>query len=213
MRCGDAMNRTPKASPQHQPLRLRTMWAASCALTILVAGCESIGDPAYAPAVGTLGGMAVGAAISSATGGDAGYGAAIGGMLGRAGGELSFLPGSPTRVAADARLLHNLPATLRDAAQFDASIGREYPSLARRCATAPGPDALVASSIASRKLQETDAWLQFLAECDATIARAIRAETRHPSGLLGKRLQQRDQVRLRLTSLKTRRSWLQALAS
>lgn len=195
---------------RQKPKRSRCAGAAALSLAILAPGCASTGNPDHAPAIGTLGGMAAGALVGSASG-SAGTGAVIGGMLGGAGGQIVRSERSPSRAADDALLLREIPSTLKSTARFDASLEKEYSSLARQRAT--GGDALVVKALASGKIREADTWIHLLEATDAALARAIRSETSRPTGHLGTWLTQRDQVRARLASLKTHRSWLKPLAS
>jgi hypothetical protein len=191
--------------------RSRFLGAAAVFLGLVSSACRSTSPTEIAPALGTFGGVAVGALIGSA-GGNAGSGAAIGGMLGRSGGEI-VRSTSPARAASDTILLRELPATLRSAARFDAALEKEHASLARRRATSPGPETTVVKAQAKQKLTEIKSWIDLLTECDNALARAISDATAYPSKDLGTWLNQRHQIRARLASLKTHQSWFKTLAS
>lgn len=165
-----------------------------------------------APAWGTIGGVTAGAVIGSFSG-SAGTGALIGGMVGRSGGLIARNEHSPSRAANDAYLLHDLPAILRSAARFDASLVKEYQSLSQRRATAPEQQAVSVTALAAGRLPEIKSWIETLATCDDTLARAIRYATAYPTSQLGTWLNQRNQVRARLASLRTHQTWYQLLAS
>jgi hypothetical protein len=195
---------------RRKPKRLRLPGAAALSLAASLSGCAPSGNSDHAPAIGTLGGMAAGALVGSASG-SAGTGAVIGGMLGGAGGQIVRSERSPSRAEDDALLLREVPATLKSTGRFDASLEKEYQSLARRRAT--GGDPLVVKALASQKIREADTWIHLLEASDAALARAIRSETARPTGQLGTWLTRRDQVRARLASLKMHQSWLKPLAS
>ena len=102
--------------------RPHLLGAAAVFLGLVSSACRSTSPTEIAPALGTFGGLAVGALIGSASG-NAGTGATIGGLLGRSGGEV-VRSSSPARAANDTLLLRELPSTLRSAARFDAALER-----------------------------------------------------------------------------------------
>jgi hypothetical protein len=203
-------------SPARESLRrarLHLLGAAACMAGVSGIGCRSVSNPANAPAVGSIGGLAAGGLIGSASG-HAGSGAFIGAILGRAGGEIARNEsGSYERPADDRTLLRELPAVLRSADRFDAALPKDYQRLARRRATSPVLETPSVRAEARQKVSEIDIWTKLLRQCDKTLTRAISNATRQGSPDLHNLLKHRNQVRSRLASLKQHRSWFQSLAS
>lgn len=130
-----------------------------------------------------------------------------------AGRESVREPRSPARAADDEALLRDLPANLRDAARFDSTAEKDHQSLARRRATSPAQEAGPVRSEANRKLREIRSWIHLMESSDAALSRAISSATAYPSPHLGTWLNQRNQVRSRLASLRMHQSWFKTLAS
>lgn len=197
---------------RRKSMGFRHIGAAFAGFGLLISGCRSVGDPGNAPAVGTFAGVGAGALIGSVSG-SAGTGAVIGGMLGRSGGELVRHDRSPARVADDALRLRDLSTTLRAAARFDATLKKAHDSLARRRATSPALETLPVKAEAKQKLAEIASWIHLMEASDDALARAVSNATAYPSANLGTWLNQRNQVRSRLASLRMHQSWFKALAS
>ena len=201
----------PEALRRKSEYRLR-YGVVTCILGFLVSSCGSMSDPDNAPALGTIGGVTAGALIGAASG-STGTGAFIGSMIGRGGGEIVKHENSPSRAASDSMVIRDMSATIRSAERFDSTLPKSYDSLARRRANSPATETLVVRAEAKQKLAEIHSWINLLAASDRTLSRAIGNATGYPSPNLGKWLNQRNQIRTRLASLRTHQSWFKPLTS
>ena len=192
--------------------RFPLMGTAALVLCLTGSACRSVSNPDNAPAYGSFGGLAAGALIGSISG-NAGTGAFVGGLVGQSTGEIIRSERSPARAAHDGMVLDELPGTLRAASRFDGNLAKEHGKLAKRRATSPSQDILLVKAEAKARIPEIQSWIDRMTACDDTLARAISNATAYPGEHLGTWLNQRNQVRSRLASLKMYLSWYQSLAS
>jgi hypothetical protein len=188
------------------------MGTAALFMMLTGSSCRSVSNPDNAPAYGSLGGLAAGALIGSISG-NAGTGAFVGGLVGQSTGEIIRSERSPARAAHDGMLLDDLPGTLRAASRFDGNLAKEHGKLARKRATSPSEGILLVKAEAKAKIPEIQSWIDRMTICDEALGRAISEATAYPSNHLGTWLNQRNQVRARLDSLRMHLSWFQSLAS
>jgi len=211
------LSKTPEMKTIRLRHRIHGLGTIACGMAaslsaVVLTCCSNASNPELAPATGTFGGMAAGAVIGSTTG-SAGTGAVLGGLLGRAGGETVRASHYPARVHGDALVLHHMPDTLKEAAKFDESLNREFPSLTQRSQNRSHPDSLVAKAVAKDRLREADAWIAVLNSANKALSADIRNETRYPTGNLSPRLRQREEANRRLNSIRNHRSWLRSASS
>lgn len=180
-------------------------------LSLLICGCSALSDTDNAPAVGTIGGMAVGAALGSLDG-HAGSGAFIGGMLGRSGGEIAKYENFHAR-AGENHLVQNLPDTLKAADHFDALLVSEYAMLIRNRTSSPSSGTFSDRPHVKKRLGEIKGWIRQLEVSDKTLTRAIRDASAYRTADMRNLLSHRNRLCARLTSLKEHQSWYQSLGS
>lgn len=192
----------------------RLSWAGACLLlgSAVLPSCRSASNPDNAPAYGTIGGITAGALIGSASG-STGTGALLGGMLGNSGGQIARNEGGRARAFDDSMLLRDVSGSVKAATKFDTALAKEHNALARDRATGGGLQNEMAVSQAKRRLPEIRGWINTMEKTDQALGRAISYETSSPAGRLNTLLNQRNQVRSRLASLKMHESWFKSLAS
>ncbi len=186
-------------------------WLCRCgSVALLVFGlnsCQVFRNPNNAPAIGSIGGIAVGAVIG-ADSGHAATGAFLGSLLGRSGGQIVRNESDSRAYRSQYSPLEGIPSSLRAAGQFEKTLRKDCAALSRQRATSPQA---VTRSAARQRLAEIKGWVSLLNSYDRSLAKAI-GSTQGPADV-SRLLRQRSEIHGKLAAIQQHESCFRALAS